>query len=152
MATIPHFEKLIAERLESIGYELVELKYIRAGSRSVLRVFIDKQEGGVTIGDCERISTELSLFLDVENFSQAPYTLEISSPGADRVLLTAKDFRRVIGKKVRIRVDESLELKGNTILGTLLSCTEETLQLDAEGVSVPIPLRSVVSGKVELAF
>ncbi|MBN1980228.1 MAG: ribosome maturation factor RimP [Chitinivibrionales bacterium] len=149
-----HFESLISQKLEAMGYELYELKYIRAGSHSILRVFIDKEQGkqGITIADCEKVSTVLSVLLDVENFSTMPYTLEVSSPGIDRILHTEKDFRRVIGKTVRLRVDESLAIKGNTLSGILASCDNGTLTVQTKEDRIPIPLQNVMSGKVEITF
>ncbi|MFP4417547.1 MAG: ribosome maturation factor RimP, partial [Chitinispirillaceae bacterium] len=79
MDKLDRIRPLIEKKVQSLGLELYEIKYIRGG-RSILRVYIDK-ESGVTIDDCELVSNELSMLLDVEEFSRSPYTLEVSSPG-----------------------------------------------------------------------
>lgn len=69
--------------LGDYGLELVDIEFRPSGKRWLLRIFIDK-EGGVLLSDCEKISRELSSILDVEDFIDHPYTLEVSSPGITR--------------------------------------------------------------------
>ena len=64
------------------GMELVDIEYRRESKGWVLRLYLDK-EGGVTLDDCTRVSQEVGRNLDVEDFIQTPYTLEVSSPGLD---------------------------------------------------------------------
>ncbi len=143
-------EPVIRDKLIAMGFDLYELKFIMAGSRAILRIFIDK-ESPVTISDCEMVSHELSMVLDVENFSQMPYILEISSPGIDRPLLTKKDFRRAAGRDVKLKIrkpDGGFE----TIHGTLLTCLEDSLEIKAGTAIKLIPLADVESGKIETKF
>ena len=72
-------------------FELVDIEYRRESKGWVLRLYLDK-EGGVTLDDCTRLSQEVGRNLDIEDFIQAPYTLEVSSPGLTRSLKTQKDF------------------------------------------------------------
>ena len=74
-----------------------KLSFIHQASDGLLRIYIDK-EGGVTIGDCERISREVGRTLDVEEVIDHPYTLEVSSPGLTRALKKKSDFERYKGK------------------------------------------------------
>jgi len=92
---------LIAPVINSMGIALDNLEFLKTGKKGVLRVYIDK-EGGVTIGDCEKVSREVEAVLDVENPIQIPYVLEVSSPGLDRPLKIPGDFRKYCGKKVRV--------------------------------------------------
>ena len=102
---IESIKPVIEKKLTSMGLELYELKCIKAGSRLILRIFIDK-DSSVTVDDCEKASHEISILLDVENFSQTPYTLEVSSPGIDRPLTTEKEFRRLVGNDIRVHFKE----------------------------------------------
>jgi len=77
---------LFQERLE-----LADIEYRREAKGWVLRLYLDK-EGGVTLDDCTRVSQEVGRNLDIEDFIQTPYTLEVSSPGLTRSLKTEKDF------------------------------------------------------------
>ena len=144
------FEPVIREKLIAMGLELYELKYIMAGSRAILRVFIDK-ESPVTISDCETVSHELSILLDVENFSQMPYILEVSSPGIDRPLVTKKDFMRAAGKNVKLRIRKP-EGGFDTIHGILLACSEETLEIKTATAIKMVPLADIETGKIEAKF
>jgi len=78
---------LIEPLLGRLGFELVELEYVSGHGRAVLRVYIDR-EGGVALQDCERVSREVAALLDVEDPIPCAYTLEVSSPGFDRLLRT----------------------------------------------------------------
>ena len=92
---------LLEPELARIGYELIEIELAGGGSRSVLRVFIDKP-GGITLDDCVAASRQAELALDASDLMTAAYTLEMSSPGADRPLRKPEHFERYTGRSVRI--------------------------------------------------
>ncbi|MBI4802527.1 MAG: ribosome maturation factor RimP [Elusimicrobia bacterium] len=97
-------EKESALLLAENGFELVDLKILRQGPKPLLQFFIDRENGGVTLDDCGRISEKLGAYLDVNNIIAGGYILEISSPGIDRLLRNAKDFLRFKGSKAKIRL------------------------------------------------
>lgn len=94
--------ELLGPAVEALGCELVGIEYLPSGKHSVLRLYIDKPEG-VTLDDCQSVSHQVSGILDVEDPIAGQYTLEVSSPGLDRLLFTAKDFERFAGHRVTIR-------------------------------------------------
>ncbi|HMD67690.1 MAG TPA: ribosome maturation factor RimP [Chitinivibrionales bacterium] len=149
--TLDEIRPIIGEKLKFMRMELYDLKYVAAGRHSVLRVFIDK-EGGVTIDDCENASRELSMLLDVENFSDTPYTLEVSSPGADKPLATQHDFVKVIGQYVRLELkDEGAQ--GPVVVGKCISCADNVLTVEPEGGGErKIPLDTIAKGKLDIRF
>ena len=151
MASLEEIEPLISEKCAEFGVELYEARFFRAGSRSILRIFIDRPEG-VSIADCEKVSNALSVLLDVENFMGGrPYTFEVSSPGIDRPLKTEKDFRRIYGRDV---VVHSAVPGGTTAsyTGTVVSCDGGILRLSCDGATREIPLDTVLSGKEQVRF
>lgn len=89
--------------LPSMGLELVEVQFRQENQGWVLRVFIDGPKG-ISLDQCTKVSRELSDFLDVEDLIAQAYTLEVSSPGLERPLRTAADFKRFSGKKARIKL------------------------------------------------
>jgi ribosome maturation factor RimP len=93
---------LVGPAVEALGCELVGIEYVPSGKHSVLRIYIDK-DGGVTVDDCQSVSHQVSGILDVEDPIPGQYTLEVSSPGLDRLLFDAKDFERFAGHRVTIR-------------------------------------------------
>lgn len=100
---------LLAPVVEALGYELVDLD-VHLGRGGLLRVYIDRPagtEGGITLGDCELVSGQLSAFLDVEDPLPGSYTLEVSSPGTDRRLRTAEHFERFVGSEVKVELERA---------------------------------------------
>jgi ribosome maturation factor RimP len=120
---------LIEPLLERLGYELVELEYSAGRAHGVLRLFIDKPEG-VGVGACERVSREVSALLDVEDPIPSAYTLEVSSPGFDRVLRTQAHFERFAGARVFVELKVPRDGR-RRYTGTLLS-------VDGTGIAVEV--------------
>jgi ribosome maturation factor RimP len=100
---------VVESLIEAEGYYLVDLEYKRDGGSGVLRLFIDKPEGGITIDDCQKVSELLSPVLDVKNIIEHRYYLEVSSPGINRRIRKKADFERFAGAKVRIHLRSPLE-------------------------------------------
>jgi ribosome maturation factor RimP len=149
--------KEIAEPLvASLGLELVDLEYKREGRAMVLRLLIDRA-GGLTLDDCAAVSRELSEILDVEDFIQGYYTLEVSSPGLNRPLRKAADYERYQGRLVRIKTFELLpDDAGNprkTFLGELRGVENGVVRLKlSEGQTAGIPLDKVAKANLEFEF
>jgi ribosome maturation factor RimP len=151
MSTLENVEPLIAAKCTEAGFELFEARFFKAGSRSILRVFIDGPKG-VSIADCERISHSLSDLLDLENFLDGrAYTLEVSSPGIDRPLRDEREFRRVAGKNVSVYLREAVGGKLNW-QGVVQRCENGVLYIECKGASVELPLDLITSGKEEIKF
>jgi ribosome maturation factor RimP len=144
-------KEVIESKLVEMGFELFELRFFKAGSRSVARVTIDAV-AGVTIGDCERVSNELSILLDVEQFlSGKPYSLEVSSPGIDRPLKTERDFKRTVGRMVIMQMAPSYQGK-KTLRGKVLHSENGMVECEIDGSATQLPVAMIASGKEELQF
>ena len=132
---------LIEPVVTSMGYELVGVEYLPQGKHSLLRVYID-QEQGITLDDCSRVSHQLSGLLDVEDVIRGQYSLEISSPGLDRPLFTEDHFHRFIGEQANVRlktaVNDRKKFKGvirEVNAGTLvLEVDNEVFQLAIDNI------------------
>ena len=134
-------ERLIAlmePLLGRLGYELVELEYQPGRAQSVVRVFIDRPEG-IGLDDCERVSREISALLDVEDPIPTAYTLEVSSPGFDRVLRTQAHFGRFVGSRVFVELKAPREGRRRY--------TGQLLSVDDAGIAVEVDRE-----RVEIAF
>lgn len=95
-------EALLQPIVDRLGFELVDVEYVKEGTTWYLRAYVDK-EGGITINDCEAVSRAFSEKLDEKDFIDEAYIMEVSSPGLGRPLKKEKDFARSIGKEVEIR-------------------------------------------------
>ncbi len=148
---------IIAERiLESFGMELVDIEYKREGRQMVLRIFIDKP-GGVTLDDCADVSRELSAVLDVEDIVPVNYNLEVSSPGLNRPLKKESDYRRYMGRLVKLKTFEPLaDSAGNrrkTFLGELVDYSDGIITISLnEGQKAEIPMEKVAKANLEFEF
>jgi ribosome maturation factor RimP len=148
--TTPLREKLIAltePLLEQLGYELVDLEYAPGRAHAVLRVFIDRPEG-VGLDDCERASHELSARLDVEDPVPMGYTLEVSSPGLDRVLRKPAHFQRFVGERIWVELRVARDGR-RRYTGRLEAFRPTGIELSVDGATVSVPFADI--GRARLA-
>ena len=149
-------KKIIEDLLlpfEEKGFEIWNVEYIREGKERQLRVFIDK-EGGITLNDCEMISRFLSDKLDEDSPIDEPYSLVVSSPGMDRVLLKDEHFSRYKGEAVEVSLYKGFE--GRKKFAALLGKKTEdalfvtpinkiTLKPESDEIRIPAELISKVN-------
>jgi len=138
---IGEIERIVA----ALGAELYEAKYFFSGKTAVLRVFADTPSG-ITLDECSAISKKISLCLDEIDFSKGAYTLEVSSPGITRMLVSVRDFERVVGKELSVRYknsDGNLRKKS----GVLKASSEEKLIFES---GEEIDFASVLNGKLTI--
>jgi ribosome maturation factor RimP len=148
-------ENEIIEKIESMlnpilaeeSIELVELEFKPAGKRWALRIFIDK-EGGVTLADCEKVNRELGRILDVEDFIDHPYTLEVSSPGLTRRLRKREDFARYKGKLCKIVTNERIDDK-TEFSGKIVDVTDDKVEIKGKIDVFTIPLCAIKKANLE---
>jgi len=103
-----NIQEIVEPVVESLGYELVGIEFLRQGKHGLLRVYIDT-ENGVTVDDCGKVSHQLSGVLDVEDVIKGQYRLEVSSPGLDRPLFKLAHFERFAGHKARLTLATPIE-------------------------------------------
>jgi ribosome maturation factor RimP len=103
VAKVETLRELIEPTVEALGYQLWGLEYQGQGRYSILRLFIDKEDG-VNVDDCAAVSHHVSGVLDVEDPIDGEYTLEVSSPGMDRPLFSLEQYQAYIGQVVSLRL------------------------------------------------
>ncbi len=123
-------ETLVMPLIEENHFELVDVEYVKEAGNWYLRVYIDK-EGGITVDDCEIISRALGDKLDIQDFIEDSYILEVSSPGLGRPLKKEKDFQRSIGKEVEIKLYKAVN-RQKDFEGVLKSYTEDEVTIEEE--------------------
>ena len=139
-------EQLLAPTVRGLGCEVWGVEYFPAGQRSTLRVYIDAPEG-VTIDDCERVSQQLSGVLEVEEPIRSDYTLEVSSPGLDRLLFKAEQYASFIGAELDVRLKFPLEGR-RRFVGRLAEASESEVILDVEGDRSVVPMEQIHRARV----
>jgi len=107
---LDHISKLASEVAERENCVLYDLESVGQGKGKILRVFIDRHEGGVSHDDCANVSRGLGLLLDVDGAMEeiGPYSLEVSSPGLERHLRTSKHYEAAVDKEVSLQLNRSL--------------------------------------------
>jgi ribosome maturation factor RimP len=135
---------LIAPLVGALGCELVDLEY----SPGLVRIYVDRADG-VRVEDCERVSREVSALLDVEDPIPTAYTLEVSSPGFDRVLRTRAHFERFVGARVWVELKLPREGGRRRYTGRLAAVQDEGIALEVDDQTVSVQLSEI--GKAKLA-
>ena len=138
---------LIEPLVGRLGYELVELEQTSGRGSAAVRIFIDRP-AGIGVEDCERVSREVSALLDVEDPIPTAYTLEVSSPGFDRVLRTPAHFARFAGSRVFVELAAPRDGR-RRYTGTLLSADAAGIALEVDGQRVAMSFAEI--GKARLA-
>ncbi len=124
-------EALLQPIAEQNGVEIYDVEYVKEGSGWYLRAYIDK-EGGVSIDDCEAVSRALSDALDLEDYIEDAYTLEVSSPGLGRVLKKDRHLDRSIGEEVELKLYRPQE-KRREFSGILKGYTADAVVIEEDG-------------------
>jgi len=144
--------QLAEPMLASAGMELVQVECLRMKARWVVRIYMDREEGGVTLDDCASISNQLGDLLDVHDVPPGPYTLEVSSPGLDRPLQRDKDFLKYRGSRINLRLREKIDGRRH-LCGELTDYEDEdgrkVLVVRESGKTYRIPREAVLKANVE---
>ena len=168
MSAVPH-KASVAERAARVaeplirgeGLELLDVEYLREPSGWILRLFIDRpghdprsRDGGVGLEECARVSHAVETALDVEEVVPGAYSLEVSSPGVNRVLRTADHFRRVLGRRVKVKTYGPLGEPGRkSFIGTLEAVGDDGVTVRVEGgPACRIPFRDIAKANLEFEF
>jgi ribosome maturation factor RimP len=137
-----HIGKMLEPSIESLGYELVGVEYRSGGQGGgLLRVYIDSEQG-ITVDDCQKVSYQVSGVLDVNDPIPGHYTLEVSSPGMDRLLFRAEDYRRFAGSLVKLRLAYPVEGR-RKFTGRLQGLEDGNILLELDGEQLSLPLEQV---------
>jgi ribosome maturation factor RimP len=129
--------------VEGAGYELVEVEWKREPGGWVVRLFVDRPEGGgFSLDDCERVSRDVSAVLDVADVIPQAYSLEVSSPGLNRPLRTVDHFRRFRGEKAKVRLIAGVDGRRN-FSGTIAGVPDDApsrvvMEVDGKEYTLPI--------------
>ena len=140
--------RLIEPVLEPDGIELVEVEFKPEGGRWVLRLYIDSP-AGVTLDDCEFTSRQIGALLDIKDPIHRPYTLEVSSPGINRVLRKEKDFNLFAGSPVRLKTHRKVAGRRN-FQGILKGMENSKIVIEVEGDRIEISSEDLEKARLDL--
>jgi len=139
--------ELIEPVIEHMGYELIGVEHVSGDRSQTLRVYIDSL-AGITIEDCERVSRQLGALMDVEEPMRGQYTLEVSSPGMDRLLTKPEHFVRFVGEKAKLRLHTPVDGQRN-LSGYICGVEDGELSMELmDGAAVRIPLDGIEKARL----
>lgn len=159
MGPLEQVRTLAARVAASYGLEIFDVELRREGRTQVLRVFLDKPgpsataADSVSVDDCARVSEELSALLDVEEIVPVDgYTLEVSSPGLDRPLRGADDYRRFAGRRAKVVLSAPID-RQTAFAGYLRGIEGDEVLFESEGGRlVRMPLGQIARARLDVEF
>lgn len=141
---------LLRPAVEETGKTLLGIEYLSAGNNSVLRLFVD-HENGINVDDCAEVSRQVGALLDVEDPISSEYSLEVSSPGVDRPLFELAHFQAVMGETVNVKL--SMPLNGRRkFKGPLVAIENDTLIIEVDSIDYELAISNIVKANLVAKF
>jgi len=144
--SVQKLNELLQPLVEDLGYEFIGLEYNPNPKHSVLRIYID-HENGVGIQDCETVSRETAALLDVKDPIRSRYNLEVSSPGLDRPLFTPAHYSEFTGYEVQINMYAPQDGR-RKFTGPILSAGESSVNIEQDGSEVTLQYDNIAKAKL----
>ena len=145
-------ENLLEPVVSSMDYEFVGLEFISQGRHSILRIYIDS-ENGVGVDDCANVSRQLSAVLDVEDPIASEYSLEISSPGLNRPLFKLSQYEQFIGEEVKFKtIRPQLENGQRKFKGTITAVENNNVVFDIDNEVLSVPFTDIDKANIVAKF
>jgi ribosome maturation factor RimP len=138
---------MLRATVEALGFELWGIEYLSQGRHSVLRVYIDA-ENGITVEDCARVSEQVSGVLDVEDPITGEFTLEVSSPGMDRLLFRLDQYPAYVGEVLELRLRTPFEGR-RKFKGVLTGIEGEDVVIRVDDHEYLLPHSAVDKARIE---
>ena len=140
-ALITELRTVVEPILADCEMELVELTCRPQSGGRLVRLLVDKV-GGVTIQQCARANQRIGEALETANLIEGRYTIEVSSPGLDRPLVSHRDFERAIGEELRIDIAAD-EQRMKSLEGMLLAVQPEAIVLNMVSGNVTVSMTQI---------
>jgi ribosome maturation factor RimP len=158
LTAVERVRELAIRVATSYGLDIFDVELKREGGQQVLRVIVDRPgpaatpQDSVSIDDCARVAEDLGTLLDVEDVMPGEYTFEVSSPGLDRPLRTADDYRRFAGRWAKIVTSEPVQ-RQTAFTGRVKGIEGDDVLFESEGKKpMKLPLRLISRARLEVEF
>jgi ribosome maturation factor RimP len=143
--------RLLEPPIEALGFDVVDIEFAQAGRGGVLRIFIDRRAHdcgpGITVDDCAIVSHAVSQVLESQDPIKGHYTLEVSSPGFDRILRTRAHFERFIGERIFAELKVALDGRRRYV-GELKSIAGDTIVVEVDGKAHSLPIDRIQKARL----
>jgi ribosome maturation factor RimP len=143
-------EELITPTVEALDATVWGVEYLNQGKYSLLRIYVER-DAGVSVDLCAEVSRYVSDLLDVEEILPSAYTLEVSSPGMDRLLFKGKQYPAHVGERLDVRLNYPFEGR-KKIVGTLAGLEDDSVVLQVDDEEYLLPLENVQKARIVPVF
>ena len=151
MATVEQrLTEMLTPAVEALGFELLGIEYVSAGKHSVVRLYID-HEDGINVDNCADVSRQASAILDVEDPISTEYNLEVSSPGMDRPLFKEAHYLACLNEVVSLRTRMPVGDRRN-FKGKVLACESGNLTLEIDNQTHVLAIANIEKGNLVPSF
>ena len=148
-------EKLVIDGAAPIAAEvgcyIYDVEYVKEGGAKYLRIYADKEEGGISLDECEVINRAMCVFMDEKDPIKENYILEVSSPGVERKLRTPEHFRRYLGRTVDVGLYKAID-GSKSISGELKAYDAEKLTIGMGDGEIELPIAETTFVKLHFDF
>jgi len=144
---VQQVEEIVRPMAQRMGLEVVDIQLMGDIHRPLLRVLMDRLEGGISVEECAHANEALSRQLDLYDLFPTSYTVEVSSPGLDRSLRTDADFRRFAGQRAEIKTLAPIEGQ-RRFRGTLLGIIGDAVVVQIDGRQVHVPKGEIAQARL----
>lgn len=145
---VNEIDQLVRPVAEQLNLEIYHVEYVKEDGNYYLRIYIDKEGGGITLLDCEAMSRRVSDIMDEKDPIKEAYYLEVSSPGLNRRLYTDDHYKKQIEKEIQVKLSKGLNGK-KTFKGILKEVKDDSVILEEAGELIDIPKEKIKSANLE---
>ncbi len=139
-------ETLLSPTVESLGCHIWGIEYKPQGRFTTLRIFIEHADG-ISVDHCSEVSQEVSALLDVEDQIKSAYTLEVSSPGMDRLLFKGEQYAANVGQTINLRLNFPFEGK-RKFVGQIVGFRDDEVVMQIDDLEFCFPVENVQRARV----
>ena len=139
--------ELLEPTVEALGFELWGVEYVASGKHTLLRLYIDAEQG-ITVDNCAAVSEQVSAVMDVEDPISSEYTLEVSSPGMDRLLFKLDQYPAYVGEWVELRLRSPFEGR-RKFLGVLKGIEGDEVVIHVDDHEYLLPHSAIDKARVQ---
>lgn len=140
-------QQLLAPSIEALGFELWGIEYLSQGRHTVLRIYIESEQG-ISVDNCADVSHHVSGVLDVEDPITGEYTLEVSSPGVDRLLFRLDQYPAYVGEWIELRLRRPFEGR-RKFKGTLKGIEGEDVVVQVDDHEYLLPHGAIEKARIQ---
>lgn len=135
-------ETLVKKPIENLGYQLYDVQYAKEGKDYFLRIFIENQNGQISLEDCEKVNNEIEELLDTADYIKEQYFLEVSSTGVEKIIRKEKHLQENIDEYISINLFKPIN-NSKEFIGILKKFDDEAIYIEVNGEVIELERKNI---------